>query len=210
MSDGVIPRQAEPTDHGGDQVETTGHGRAQSGSTGHGGAQSEPGEDQIPRQHSEGQQHSGRQTQSRDHGGGQSTGPAPSRAVTQRRSSRFFVSRLTTATGYVALGLLGLTLLIGPGNLLLRERNPVSSYLCRDVGTWTAVFSVVHVILGLQLHSGGQLSGFLEYFVADGKLLTNTFGLGNWTGLVATAIVVGLLALSNDFALRILKARTWK
>jgi DMSO/TMAO reductase YedYZ heme-binding membrane subunit len=40
--------------------------------------------------------------------------------------------------------------------------------------------------------------------------LTNSFGLGNWTGLAALVIVAGLLALSNDAALRKLKAKRWK
>ncbi|MBI2885790.1 MAG: ferric reductase-like transmembrane domain-containing protein [Chloroflexi bacterium] len=127
------------------------------------------------------------------------------------RQRRFFMSRVTTATGYVAIGLLGLTLLIGPANLLLRRRNPISSYLTRDVGTWAAIFSVVHMIFGLQLHGGGQISAMLNYFVSrDGMPLTNSFRLGNWTGLAALVIVVMLLALSNDATLRELKARTWK
>lgn len=200
MAGGVIPQQVEPMDHSG-------------GQTG-------PAENEIPRPEGEGQQHGGDQTGSRGHSGDQagsrehgeeqSAGITPSPDVTQRRSSRFFVARLTRATGYVAMVLLALTLLIGPANLLLHKRNPVSSYLRRDVGMWTAIFSVVHVIFGLQLHSGGQLSRLLNYFVVDGSLLTNTFGLGNWTGLVALVIVVGLLALSSDFALRKLKARAWK
>jgi sulfoxide reductase heme-binding subunit YedZ len=128
--------------------------------------------------------------------------------------NRGFLGRLSTATGYVALGLLAFTLLIGPANLLLRRRNPVSSYLRRDAGTWTAIVSVVHVVFGLQTH-GPAAAPFgeriLRYFFApDGSPLTNTFGLGNWTGLAATVIVVGLLALSSDFALRKLKAGTWK
>jgi DMSO/TMAO reductase YedYZ heme-binding membrane subunit len=70
---------------------------------------------------------------------------------------------------------------------------------------------VVHVIFGLQVHGGGQLSGFLAYFLApDGTPLLNSFGLGNWTGLAGTAIVLGLLAISSDFALRSLKSGTWK
>ncbi|WP_119071008.1 ferric reductase-like transmembrane domain-containing protein [Rubrobacter indicoceani] len=121
------------------------------------------------------------------------------------------MQQLTVATGYLALGFLALTLLIGPANLLLRKRNPVSSYLRRDVGTWTAIASVVHAIFGLQVHGSLTISGILYYFVApDGSLLTNSFGLANWTGLAATVIVVGLLALSTDFALRKLKARRWK
>jgi TctA family transporter len=72
---------------------------------------------------------------------------------------------------------------------------------CRDT-----LFSVVHVIYGSLLHSGGQLSAFLNYFVApNGSPRLNSFGLGNWTGLAATVIVVGLLAISSDFALRKLK-----
>jgi sulfoxide reductase heme-binding subunit YedZ len=123
--------------------------------------------------------------------------------------SRASVSQLTVATGYVALGLLGLTLLIGPANLLLRRRNPVSNSLRRDAGTWTAGFSVVHVVLGLQLHGRGLL-GVLGYFVAEGRPLTSSFGLGNWTGLSALVLVVGLLALSTDRSLGELKARRWK
>jgi len=124
-------------------------------------------------------------------------------------ASRSFTQRFTVATGYLATILLALTLLIGPANLLLCRRNPVSSYLRRDVGMWTAIFSVVHVFFGLQVHD--ELRNFLTYFVApDGRVLTNSFGLGNWTGLAATVIVAGLLALSSDLALRKLKARTWK
>jgi DMSO/TMAO reductase YedYZ heme-binding membrane subunit len=56
----------------------------------------------------------------------------------------------------------------------------------------------------------GGLRNVLDFFVADGSPLTNSFGLGNWTGFAATVIVVGLLAISNNFALRKLKARRWK
>jgi sulfoxide reductase heme-binding subunit YedZ len=121
----------------------------------------------------------------------------------------FAISRLASPTGDVALVLLAITLLIGPANLLLRRRNPVNSYLRRDVGAWTAVWSAVHVIIGFQGHGGGTF-GFVDYFVAAGRPLTNSFGWGNWTGLAATVIVVLLLVVSNDRCLRELKARRWK
>jgi sulfoxide reductase heme-binding subunit YedZ len=125
--------------------------------------------------------------------------------------SQLFMRQLTLGTGYVALGLLSFTLLIGPVNLLLRRRNPVSNYLRRDVGIWTAIFSVAHVIFGLQLHGTGKPSPILDYFLApSGSPLTNSFGLGNWTGLAALVIVAGLLTLSSNFALRKLKAGPWK
>jgi sulfoxide reductase heme-binding subunit YedZ len=154
--------------------------------------------------------HGGDRTEQMDMGGDQTTRTGDG-GGSRHEVAGIDLSQLTVATGYVATGLLGLTLLIGPASLLLRRRNPVSSYLRRDVGTWTVIVSLVHVLFGLQLHGTGQLSGFLAYFVAaDGSPLTNSFGLGNWTGLAATVIAVGLLALSSDFALRKLKAKTWK
>jgi sulfoxide reductase heme-binding subunit YedZ len=125
-------------------------------------------------------------------------------------SGAFSMSLFTIATGYVALGILGLTLLIGPVNLMLGRRNPVSSYLRRDLGMWTAIFSVIHVIVGFQVRGAGGTFGFLDYFVADGRPLTNDFGLGNWTGLAALVIVVGLLAISTNRSVRELKAERWK
>jgi methionine sulfoxide reductase heme-binding subunit len=177
---------------GGNQAGSIGHGEGQAGPTagptGHGRNQTGP------------TGHGAHQTGSMDPDG-----------MTESRGRSSFTQRFTVATGYVALGLLALTLLIGPANLLLRKRNPVSNYLRRDVGMWTAIFSAVHVIYGSLLHSGGQLSAFLNYFVApDGGPLLNSFGLGNWTGLAATVMVVGLLAISSDFALRKLKAGPWK
>jgi sulfoxide reductase heme-binding subunit YedZ len=124
------------------------------------------------------------------------------------------VQQFTVATGYVGLGLLAATLLLGPANLLLGRRNPVSTYLRRDVGIWTAAFSLVHVLAAVVIHTShgrGFVVSFLHFFVAeDGSLLTNSFGWGNWTGLAATIIAVALLVTSNDAALRTLKAGPWK
>jgi sulfoxide reductase heme-binding subunit YedZ len=125
------------------------------------------------------------------------------------RGSGLSIGRLASPTGDVALVLLALTLLIGPTNLLLRRRNPPNNYLRRDLGTWTAIWSVVHVVVGFQGHSG-RTFGFVDYFFADGKPLTNSFGLGNWTGLVATVLVVLLLVISTDHYMREFKAPAWK
>ncbi len=123
---------------------------------------------------------------------------------------RLSMAQFVAATGYVALALLATTLLIGPLNLLLRRRNPVSSYLRRDLGAWTAFASIVHTVLGFQIHGSGGFFSFIDFFVANGRLLTNSFGLGNWTGLAALVLVVGLLAISSDRSISELKARRWK
>jgi methionine sulfoxide reductase heme-binding subunit len=128
--------------------------------------------------------------------------------VSERAFLGLEVRQFTVASGYVATGLLALTLLVGPANLLLRRRHPVSSYLARDVGMWAAAFSAVHVIYGTEVHA--SITDPIAMFVRGGSPLTNSFGIANWTGLAATVIVVGLLAISSDLALRKLKARTWK
>lgn len=191
-------------------------GRGESGRMDHGGGQTmdhRGGKTGRPR-HGEGQsraeigrmRHGREQTGPMDHGEGQA-GPTDHGGA-QRPS---FIRQFTVATGYVALGLLALTLLIGPANLVLRRRTPVSNYLSRDVGTWAAIGSVVHTIFALQVHGSGRIRDFLSFFIApDGSPLLNSFGLGNWTGLGALVIVVGLLAISSDAALGKLKAQTWK
>ncbi|MEP7357021.1 MAG: ferric reductase-like transmembrane domain-containing protein, partial [Anaerolineales bacterium] len=144
---------------------------------------------------------------SRHHGGDNTASMDPDELIGRRS----FTRQITVATGHFAPDLLGLPLLIGPANFALRRRNPVSSYLRRDTGMWTAIFSVVHVIYGIQVHGQGQLRNFLDYFVAsNGCPWLNRFGLGNWTGLATMVIAVGLLAISSNFALRLHKARIWK
>lgn len=124
---------------------------------------------------------------------------------------RVSLSQYIIATGYVAAALVAFTLLIGPANLLLRRRNPVSTYLRRDMGAWAAIVSVVHVILGFELPFGPPgFFNFVGFFFADGRPLINSFGLGNWTGLLATVIAVGLLVISTDRYMRELKAGPWK
>jgi methionine sulfoxide reductase heme-binding subunit len=119
------------------------------------------------------------------------------------------IAQLASPTGDVALVLLALTLLIGPTNLVLRRRNPTNNYLRRDVGTWTAIWSVIHVVVAFQGHTAGAF-GFVRYFFVDGKPLTDNIGWGNWTGLAATITLVLLVVLSTDRYLRELKAKPWK
>lgn len=119
-----------------------------------------------------------------DHGGDQTGTPAttqqagPSETVLRMR-------RYSTATGYIALVLLGLTLLVGPANLLLRKRTPLSSYLARDIGICAAIASVAHVVFGfLVKHVDGKI---LSYFFETGdrsRILTNSFGLAIGQGLL--------------------------
>jgi methionine sulfoxide reductase heme-binding subunit len=135
-----------------------------------------------------------------DHGNGMAGTPVPASGLARP---------LTTATGYFGLVLLAATLLVGPTSRLTQRATPLSLDIRRDLGIWTAIVSMLHVVLGFQIHGDGRVLG---YFL-DAETLAlrrDAFGLANYTGLAATGIVLMLVAISNDAALRRLKAGPWK
>jgi methionine sulfoxide reductase heme-binding subunit len=112
------------------------------------------------------------------------------------------VQRLSIGTGYAALALLAFTLSVGPLRAIRGRRLPLSIDVRRDAGICTAVIGLTHVVLGLQVHHGGAI---LRYFSSLDKS-----GLANWIGLAATLLLVLLLAISSDLAVRRLGGGRWK
>jgi sulfoxide reductase heme-binding subunit YedZ len=122
------------------------------------------------------------------------------------------LERWSLATAYLSLGLLALSLLIGPANVLRRRPNPVSSDARRDIGIWAALLAFVHALVGLQVHMRSRWLYFLRD-VPDGTApipRVDAFGLANHTGLAATVLAAILLAISSDRALRSLGTARWK
>jgi sulfoxide reductase heme-binding subunit YedZ len=119
--------------------------------------------------------------------------------------------RASMATAYVAMVLLGITLAIGPLAALRGRRYPVSTYLRRDVGIWSAIVAAAHAGIGLQVHARGRMS---EYFVrrTAGSWIprVDPFGVANYTGAATLVLFVLLLATSNDRALRTLGVARWQ
>lgn len=138
------------------------------------------------------------------------------------------VQAATIGLGYLSLALIAATLLVGPFALWRRPRNPVNLSLRRDVGIWAGITGLAHVALGLQVHFGGDAIHYFvrpivrEWYFAVGDEeryfdvvtgwapRTDWFGVANWVGAVATAVLLLLLLLSNDLALRGLRGRRWK
>lgn len=120
--------------------------------------------------------------------------------------------RWSMATAYAGLALLGAALLAGPINVLRARRNPVSTDLRRDIGIWSALVGVAHVVVGIQVHMGDPWLYFLRGTKGARELAlrADLFGFANYTGLLATLILVLLLTLSNDWSLRALGGRRWK
>ncbi len=122
--------------------------------------------------------------------------------------------RWSMATAYTALALLSTALLIGPYNILQRRVNPLSSDLRRDTGIAAAIVTLIHVVIGLQVHYNSRafFDAIILYFIPEEGLTSVTvrFMATNYLGLIATIIVLILWLTSNDFAFRKLRFRRWK
>jgi methionine sulfoxide reductase heme-binding subunit len=126
--------------------------------------------------------------------------------------SRSVLERLSTATAYASVVLLALALSVGPLNVVRGKPNPLSSYLRRDVGIVAGTLAIIHVVLGLQVHMGGD---FIRYFFNRdhgrvGGVRLDAFGITNHLGLVATLVFLVLLAISSNAAMRKLGPHRWK
>jgi methionine sulfoxide reductase heme-binding subunit len=118
--------------------------------------------------------------------------------------------RWSVTSAYVSLVLLAVTLVVGPVNVIRRRPNPVSTDLRRDLGIWSGVTALVHVVAGLQVHLRGHM---WQYFLTpDLPHLPrhDAFGLSNYSGLAAAGLLVLLLTISSDRALGRLGTNTWK
>lgn len=119
--------------------------------------------------------------------------------------------RLSMSTAYVGLALLAITLMTGALHVIRKRPNPVSSDLTRDIGIWAGLVSLAHVVFGFQRHFAGKI---WLYFVTGEPdfpyVRFGWFGIANYSGLIATLILVLLFVTSNDWSLRRLGTKKWK
>ena len=120
------------------------------------------------------------------------------------------IFKLSLTSAYVSLGLLAVTLVIGPLNLVRRRPNPTSTDLRRDFGIWTAIVATLHTFAGLQVHLRGKMWRYFLASISPPTPNLSAFGAANYAGLVATLLLLLLLAISNDLSLRTLGTIRWK
>lgn len=121
------------------------------------------------------------------------------------------IHRLSMATAYPGIVLLAATLVIGPLAKMFYHSNPISTDFRRDLGFWAAIVSLVHVVFGLQVHMRGRMwTLFLRENLDFPFIRFDLFGAANYTGLIATLVLVMLLAASNDWSLQFLGWEKWK
>jgi len=129
------------------------------------------------------------------------------------RPYRDVITKLSFSTAYPALILLVITLWIGPWNLLRGQRTPVSSDLRRDVGIWAGILGILHTAIGFCVHLRGRPWLYFVYQRSEGHtfpLRHDIFGFANYTGSIATIILLLLFVTSNNYALRRLGTPKWK
>jgi sulfoxide reductase heme-binding subunit YedZ len=125
------------------------------------------------------------------------------------------ITRLSFASAYPALFLIGLSLMIGPWKLLKRRRGvAISMDFRRDLGIWAGIAGVFHAVVGNFEHLRGRPWLYYIYENWQDKHVQpfryDIFGLGNFTGLFAALVLLALLATSNDASLRKLGTPGWK
>lgn len=113
-------------------------------------------------------------------------------------------------TAYAAYSLVVWALIIGPLNVIRARANPVHGAFRRDVGIAGGVFAMIHTVVGLQVHAGGQISRYFFYSRELASPSNSVFLFSNWIGLLSAITFAVLVAISNNPALRSLGLRTWK
>lgn len=122
-----------------------------------------------------------------------------------------FITLLADASGYLAIVIIVISLIIGSVNILLKRKNPTSTYLRRDIGITAGILTVIHSISGLFVHLRGNMWQYFSVKTDSGfSIRLDDFGLANYTGLLSTLLIIVLLVTSNDYSLSKLKATTWK
>jgi len=121
------------------------------------------------------------------------------------------VTLITQSTGYISIILLTFSLTIGPINLILKRKNPVSTYFRRDLSIIGGSLAVIHSVAGLFVHLRGKTwLYFLNKTDQGFSIRLDNFGLANYTGLISALIIILLLITSNDYLLKKLKPYNWK
>jgi methionine sulfoxide reductase heme-binding subunit len=127
------------------------------------------------------------------------------------RANRDTITFITQASGYISIIILSISLIIGPVNLLLKKKNPVSTYLRRDISITGGALAVIHSITGLFVHLRGKPWLYFLEKTGDGySIRIDKFGMANYTGLIAALLIILLIIFSNDFLLKKLNPAKWK
>ncbi len=123
------------------------------------------------------------------------------------------LDRVSIVTAYLCLALLCTGLAIGPVHTLRTSRPLLNNYLRRDVGIWAAVAGLVHLCVAtVQSMTEQYMATYVDVtdVLPPERIRAELFTWSTIAGLVIGVVLLILLGLSNDRALRWLGTRSWK
>jgi methionine sulfoxide reductase heme-binding subunit len=128
-----------------------------------------------------------------------------------KKSNRDAITFIAQATGYISITILSISTILGSVNLLLKHKNPISTYFRRDISIVGGFLALIHSITGLFVHLRGKTwLYFLNKTDHGYSVRLDNFGLANYTGLISALVILLLLVTSNDYLLKKLNPRNWK
>ncbi len=116
-----------------------------------------------------------------------------------------------TALAYASLVLLSVTLILGPLSMLAPQLLQKLMPMRREIGVWSFLLALAHVILVFHTHKWNVLRFFFTPTDGGGWVINlASWGIGNYLGLAALVIAAVLAATSNDWSFRVLGVISWK
>ncbi len=122
------------------------------------------------------------------------------------------LDRSSLATAWLCLLLYAAVLTIGPRRSLAASK-PIANLLPRrDLGIWAAIVGLIHFALGnLEAMNGEYVAAVTNSLAApSARLRAEFFNWGAITGTALALILLVLLGISNNWALRKLSPKRWK
>ena len=97
-------------------------------------------------------------------------------------NNRDAITFIAQSTGFISITILTISLITGSVNLILKHKNPISTYLRRDISIVGGVLAVIHSVTGLFVHLRGKN---WQYFLTKSDhgyaIRHDHFGLANYS-----------------------------
>lgn len=118
--------------------------------------------------------------------------------------------RFSVSAADTSVALLAATLLFGPIRVLRGGRPSIHRPWRRVLGIWAGIMALLHLSTAVFVHVRWQNVWANWVEISPPRLVGGDRGLANWLGLIQVVLVIMLLWLSRDAAVRMLGGRKWK
>lgn len=123
------------------------------------------------------------------------------------------IDQLSIVTAYICLFLVATALSIGPLQVLNAGESSINIYLRRDVGIWAGLTGLLHCVIATML---AMTPEYIETYIniytekLPETVRASLFLWGSATAFIVALLLLLLLCLSNQRALKLLGVMWWK